>query len=114
MKYDKHHIDKIIKSLEEGEGRVRACLKAGISYQTFINWLETKIEFFELIKKAEETGDDKIEDICKRRIIENTSWQSAAWWLERTKPRQYALNRVDENKELDIDKLIEAIKEANK
>jgi hypothetical protein len=93
MKYDKHHIDKIKKSLEDGDGRVRACKAAGITYQTFLNWLENEIEFLELVKKAEDCGNDKIEDICKRRIIENTQWQSAAWWLERTKPHKYGANR---------------------
>ena len=89
MKYDKHHIDKIIKSLNEGNGRVRAVQAAGISYECFMEWMRTKIEFSELVKKAEDIGDDKIEDVCKRRIIEDKSWQSAAWMLERTKPDKY-------------------------
>ena len=45
MKYDKEHIDKFIAALKEGQGRVRACKTANINYQTFLNWMETKIEF---------------------------------------------------------------------
>lgn len=96
MKYNEDTIGKIITSLEEGEGRVAACKRANITYQTFLNWLtdNDKIDFFELIKKAEDTGNDKIKNICKRRIIENETWQSAAWWLERNYPDEYR-NRVD-------------------
>ena len=43
----------------------------------------------EAVKKAEATGNDKIKDICQRRIIEDKSWQSAAWWLERTDPANF-------------------------
>jgi hypothetical protein len=89
MKFDKHHIDKIIKALEDGQGRVRAVAAAGITYETFMEWLRSKTEFSESVKKAEDTGNDKIKDICKRRIIEDKSWQSGAWWLERNYPDQY-------------------------
>ena len=88
MKYDKHHIDKIIEALANGDGRVRACQKANISYETFTEWMQ-KVEFSEAVKKAEDCGNDKIKDICKRRIIEDKSWQSGAWWLERNYPNEY-------------------------
>lgn len=93
MKYDKDTVKKIIDALADGQGRVRACKIAGISYQTFVNWKSEKIEFIESVKKAEETGNDKIKDICQRRIIEDKSWQSAAWWLERNYPDQYSLKQ---------------------
>jgi len=89
MKFDKHHIDKIITALEDGQGRVRAVASAGITYQTLLNWMRDDLEFLEAVKKAEDTGNDKIKDICKRRIIEDKSWQSGAWWLERNYPDQY-------------------------
>ena len=89
MKYDKHHINLIIKSLQNGDGRVNACKKANIHYSTFLDWIENKPEFSEAIKKAEMTGNDKIKDICKRKIIEDKSWQSGAWWLERNFPDEY-------------------------
>jgi hypothetical protein len=88
MKYNKDHIDIIIKALEDGSGRVRACKAAHITYQTFINWLD-KVEFLDAVKKAESIGEDKIADICKQRIINDPSWQSAAWWLERNFPDKY-------------------------
>jgi len=89
MKYNKHTIDKILTALADGQGRVRACKIAGIDYQTFINWYNSKVEFFEAVKKAEEVGYDKIRDICERKIIEDKAWQAAAWTLERLFPQRY-------------------------
>ena len=89
MKYNKSTIKKITQALCDGQGRVRACKIAGIHYDTFMEWMRSKPEFAEAVKKAEDTGNDKIKDICERRIIEDKSWQSAAWWLERTDPANY-------------------------
>jgi hypothetical protein len=89
MKYDKHHIDKILKALENGDGRVRAVAAAGLHYSTLLDWLDKYSDFSEAVKKAEDTGNDKIKDICKRRIIDDKTWQSAAWWLERNYPDEY-------------------------
>lgn len=95
MKYDKHHITKFIESLKNGDGRVRACLNANIHYSTFLDWLndENKPEFSEAVKKAEDYGNDKIKDICKRRILEDSNWQSAAWWLERNYKDEFSLKQ---------------------
>lgn len=89
MKFDKFHIDIILKSLADGDGRVRACKRADISYQCFLNWCEDNVEFFESVKKAEIDGNDKIKDIQKRKILEDKSWQSGAWWLERNYPEEF-------------------------
>jgi hypothetical protein len=89
MKYEKHIIDKILNALADGQGRVRACKIAGIEYQTFMNWYNSKVEFFEAVKKAEEVGYDKIRDVCERKIIEDRMWQAAAWFLERKFPEKY-------------------------
>ena len=89
MKYGKERVKKITQALCDGQGRVRACKIAGIHYDTFREWMRSKPEFSEAVKKAEATGNDKIKDICQRRIIEDKSWQSAAWWLERTDPANF-------------------------
>ena len=91
MKYREDIIQKLEETLEDGGGRVRAVKNAGISYRTFLNWLNdnNKFNFFNRIKKAEEIGNDQVKDICKRRIIEDKKWQSAAWWLERNFPDEF-------------------------
>ena len=90
MKYTKDTVARIIETLESGDGRVAACKNAGINYQTFLNWLEQKVEFLESVKKAEETGIDRIKDAQIQKILTNESWQSAAWWLERRHAEQFA------------------------
>ena len=90
MKYKKETVERIIQTLENGDGRVAACENAAINYQTFLNWLSEKVEFLELVKKAEEGGNDRIKDVQIQKILSNDSWQSAAWWLERRYPEQFA------------------------
>lgn len=89
MKFDKHHTDKIIKSLENGEGRVRAVKAAGIEYSTFWRWMNDNENFANTVKEAEDRGNDKLKDLQKRKILENDSWQSGAWWLERNYPEEF-------------------------
>lgn len=89
MKYKKETVDRIIETLEAGDGRVAACENAGINYTTFLRWLDEKSEFCESVKKAEETGLDRIKDVQIQKILSNDSWQSAAWWLERNYPDKY-------------------------
>lgn len=98
MKYDKEHIATFLTSINNGDGRVRACKATGIDYQTFLDWMADprKPEFSEAVKKAELVGEDKIKDLAKRGIIEKfgNQWQAAAWWLERKYPDEYK-NRTD-------------------
>jgi len=96
MKYDSAHIDPLIKSLEDGEGRVRACKIANITHSTLMNWMDENLDFLDAVKKAEAKGNDRIKDLQKRKIIEDKSWQSGAWWLERNFPDEFK-NRSDIN-----------------
>jgi len=103
MKYNKSTINKILTALADGQGRVAAVKEAGISFQAFCVWLEKYIEFFEQVKKAEEISYKKIHDVCERRIIEDKSWQSAAWWLERTDPANFGPhNNLNVNAEMPL------------
>lgn len=95
-KYSPPRVSKLLEALRDGSGRVRAVKIAGIQYHTFIKWLEEEHGFADLVNKAESVGFDKIKDICERRIIENKTWTSAAWWLERKYPEQYR-QRYDVN-----------------
>jgi hypothetical protein len=92
MKYDKEHIKLFIDALSDAQGRVRACKIANINYQTFLDWMndERKPEFSEAVKKAEFQGNDKLRDLSVRKIVEDKSWQSGAWWLERNFPKEFA------------------------
>lgn len=84
MKYDKEITDRICKSLVELKGRVKSAEEAGISYETFTQWLK-KPEFSEAIKKAEQESRENGKGIAIMSIFQAMpdSWQAAAWWLER-------------------------------
>ena len=45
----------VLQRIAEGDSYKNACKFAGISQETFCEWRRTRIEFSELIKKAEET-----------------------------------------------------------
>jgi len=90
MKYNEHTIKKLIDALGNGEGRIRACKIANIDHQTLVNWERKYLDFLERIKKAEDDGNIKIKDLSKRKVIEDKSWQSGAWWLERKYSDEFA------------------------
>jgi transposase len=94
-----------------------AALAADVSYKTFINWMKRGrdeaarlhdagprakprarelpfLEFFYAIKKAKAKGKARL----VKTIFQHseTSWQAAAWILERRHPRQFALRTRSE------------------
>lgn len=89
MKYTKETVKKILDALADGQGRVRAAEVAEIKFVTFCDWMKKYPKFSDAVKKAESIGYEKIHQTCQRRIIEDQSWQSAAWWLERTDPANF-------------------------
>jgi len=91
MKYNKETVKRITTALENGAEKKQAAEVAGISYVTFWTWENTKPNFFNTVKKAMELGDQYKHDICLERIINDKSWQSAAWYLERTYPERYGV-----------------------
>lgn len=102
MKYTPETVKKLCDALETGQGRVYAVESVGIAYRTFLDWLEDprKPQFSQLIKKAEESGNNRNKEKCKQRILIDKSWQSAAWWLERNHPDEFK-NRTEVKQETD-------------
>lgn len=93
----KDHIKIIIKHLRAGEPRTYAVLKAGISYNTFLKWMEQNPNFCNAIKEAELAGLSDIEQSARSKIKENEAWQSQAWLLERMFPDRYKLKTEQHN-----------------
>lgn len=103
MKFDKEHIDPLLEALRDGQGRVRACKIANITHETLMNWMRENLDFSDEVKKAEADGNVKITDLQKRKIIEDKSWQSGAWWLERTDPEHFRQRQnIDTNQPIQI------------
>lgn len=100
MKYGPEMTHEIVTYLQNGNGRVDTCHLVGISYETFTQWMKLP-EFSESIKKAESTCKARNIAIVQKAAI--TSWQAAAWWLERKYPQEFALKaRVDENEKEEV------------
>ena len=87
MKYGPDMTKEIAEKLRLGSSRTDACILAGISYETFTVWME-KPEFSEAIKRAEAECKNRNIGIIQKAAI--TTWQAAAWWLERKHHTEFA------------------------
>ncbi len=99
----------ILKSILNGATRTDAAIAAGITYQTYKNWMkrgeefdklkedvrdEKELPFFEFfvdIKKAEAECANEMVGIVRKAAARQ--WQAAAWFLERRRREDYALRR---------------------
>lgn len=89
-KFIESTIQKLEEAIKLGAVYEHACNYAGISYQTFRNWIlegekaksGKKKEFYARIKKAEGIATSKWLEMIEE-AAENGNWQAAAWKLER-------------------------------
>jgi hypothetical protein len=110
MKYCEEILTQIKNNLELGLGRVDTCHDVGISYETFSKWMdgelpevifvgmktpeeiaEKKKEFYNLVQKSETVCKKKCIEIIKKASI--TTWQAAAWFLERKYKDEFGQNK---------------------
>lgn len=93
MKYGSEIIVSIATYLRNGNNRTDATTLADISYETFCVWMRERPEFAEAVKKAEAECKGRNIAIIQKAAL--TSWQAAAWWLERKHSAEFALKRDD-------------------
>ena len=80
-KYSNLIVSKIYKNLREGNTQEDSARLAGISVETYHNWLKRYQEF--------KNGVEANESINKKKTLKllqkhgKKSWQALAWWLER-------------------------------
>lgn len=86
--------ERIIGFIRAGGYVTQAAGAAGISPQTFYNWLrrgargEEPFTFLvEGVEKAKDEAELRFVAIIAKAA--ETQWQAAAWWLERTRPRRF-------------------------
>lgn len=91
---------KIVAAVLAGANREISAQAAGVTATTLYLWLKKGregdpiySEFAEAVKKAE--AEAEIEAVTTIRVASKTSWQAAAWWLERTRRERYALDKID-------------------
>ena len=89
-KYNPELLDKICSALRAGNTRKASAEYAGITEETFYQWMKHNLSFLSAIKKAEADAEVSAVAIIKKAMPE--TWTAAAWWLERRKPNDYGRN----------------------
>ena len=80
-KYTEQTVAKLLEALRGGNTRRASCAVADVSQDSLALWLRTYPEFAEAVEKAEGKAEAKMVSVI--RDASDTTWQAAAWWLER-------------------------------
>lgn len=96
-------IELICGHLKEGNYDMVAAQAAGITRQTFYNWVRKGkaeregiyFDFYIEVEKAKAEGE--VELITTIRKASRRSWTAAAWILERSRPERWALHKAKDN-----------------
>jgi hypothetical protein len=104
-KYTPETVDKLTQAIRLGATYKLACDYAGISQETFSQWMNGKPEFSEAVKDAEGEGAVKLLAVIERaangvkgdngEYILTPVWQAAAWKLERRYPQMYGKQAIE-------------------
>ena len=112
-KCTKARVNKILRLIGEGLFKKDACLLAGISRETFYQWIRggkqdakegkesLERELYEGLEVAEAKA--VMVHVNNIKTAGASDWKASAWWLERTKPNDYGRRQpahtVSENKD---------------
>jgi len=98
-KLDPERTERIVAAIAAGVSRSAAAEAAGIGRSTLMRWLAAARDgdagyqdFLDLVKKAEADAEVAMVKVVKS-AAESGTWQAAAWWLERRRPKHFALKR---------------------
>jgi hypothetical protein len=80
-KYTEQNVNRILDALRGGNTRRASCAAGNISQDTFANWLREHSAFSDAVEKAE--GEAELRNLAVIQDATKTTWQAAAWWLER-------------------------------
>lgn len=92
-KYSPEVVKRITDALRGGNTRRAACAVAGIDQSTLANWIKEYSDFSKAIEKAEGEAEAKMVSVIK--LASDTTWQAAAWWLERKHKAEWS-SRVEQ------------------
>ena len=100
MKYNEGIVQEIIKNINAGATNKDAAIMSGIAESTFYEWIESKPEFSESIKKAQ--AQRKAYIVAKILLHGEQQWQALAWYLERVYPSEFARkDRIEHSGRID-------------
>jgi hypothetical protein len=92
-KYTEQTVAKLLEALRGGNTRRASCAVADISQDSLALWLRTYPEFAEAVEKAEGKAEASMVTVIKNAA--DTTWQAAAWWLERKHKAEWS-SRVEQ------------------
>ena len=92
LKYSQKKAETIVEIFKHLGTITMACKSVGINRLTYYNWMNSIPEFKEMVDEAQvEIAEDmKMKAIASIKNAFDKHWYSAAWWLERSYPDQYA------------------------
>ena len=79
--------ERILQAIRAGNYVETATLAAGIGKSTFYGWLDRYPDFADAVQKARADAETRYVAVIEKAA--GTSWQAAAWWLERTAPDRW-------------------------
>jgi len=94
-KLTKSDIPRCVKLAEHGCMDKDIAAMMGVLPSTFSEWInhprnEAQRELSEALNQARAKAKDAMLQVIMRAAIEDRTWQSAAWYLERKYPSEYA------------------------
>lgn len=92
-KYSPEVVKQITDALRGGNTRRAACAAGNISQETFARWLADNADFMDAVEKAE--GEAELRNLAVIQDATKTTWQAAAWWLERKHKAEWS-SRVEQ------------------
>jgi transposase len=86
VKHSPEREQAILNALRVGNTRRAAAAAAEINTDTFYEWLKNPT-FSDAVEKAEADAEQRY--VAQVAKAAQTTWQAAAWWLERRRPQDY-------------------------
>ena len=97
MKYCPEIVKEIADHVRQGRTQKDAAILSNISEKTFYNWIDTYSNFSQELKKAQSEFKKQLE--IRIQKASGTTWQAAAWMLERRCKEDYSLRTEHTDKD---------------
>ena len=97
---------RICDATAAGLSRTAVAAKAGISRALYMQWLargregeERYVDLLDAVKLAEAKAEEVMVQAIRTAGLEPSKWQAAAWWLERSRPADWAKREPTQEQE---------------
>lgn len=114
-KFTVDRVDRLMRGIRMGATYELACMHAGITFETFLNWKkgrfprslndeekELKANFLDILTRAE--GDAAARHLSTiMQAAAQGDWKASAWALERRWPQHYGKQTASLNMNVEVD-----------